>query len=124
MDNEKFKRAYGESRNGCNFFVRHFFVRSFQYSDGVQECAEAGCFWLLDILATEVPQIIRQHKESMLVINVDVAQDGKATITGLGSGDRKIYLRELESADMPPGRWIFFLADEGHRLALILPTEH
>ena len=42
MNTEKFLKAYNESRNGCNFFVRHPFARRFQYSDGVLECADAA----------------------------------------------------------------------------------
>jgi hypothetical protein len=124
MDTNAFTQAYRESRNGANYFVRHFFVRSFQFSDGVEACAAAGCFWLLDILATEVPQVMKAKREEMLTIHVDVTEDGKATITGLGSGDIEVYRRPIDSTDMPPGRWTFILVDEESRRALILPTEY
>ena len=63
MDIEKFTKAYGESRNGANHFVRHPLARNFAYSDGVQECAECGLYWLLDILATELPAYFKRNED-------------------------------------------------------------
>jgi hypothetical protein len=45
MKVEEFKRAYNETRNGANLFVRHWANQKFQYSDGVEECADCGLYW-------------------------------------------------------------------------------
>ena len=58
MDHAAFHKAYNEGRNGANHFVYHPFVSHFQYSDGVQECAATGMYWLLDTAATELPRHI------------------------------------------------------------------
>ena len=123
MNTEQFTKAYNESRNGCNHFVRHPLVRSFQYTDGVQECAEAGCYWLLDIAATELPAVMRKKGEHMAVLTVKV-KDGTGRLTATGSGEAKVWSKKIDSTDMPEGKWEFYITDEGERFAMILPTEY
>ena len=78
MDTETFKAAYNESRNGVNTWFRHPFNHNFHYSDGVQELAEAGCYWLLDVLATEVDQVMRSAVVPAFgVLTVSVADDAR-----------------------------------------------
>ncbi len=124
MNTEAFVAAYNESRNGANHFVRHPLVRSFQYSDGVQEVAEAGCYWLLDVLATELPAVMRRKGENFAIIETKVGGNGKATTKALGSGDVSIWKRNSDWTDMPEGEWTFFLSDEGERFVLILSSEY
>lgn len=124
MDEAKFKAAYNESRNGANYFVRHPLVRSFQYSDGVQECAEAGCYWLLDIIATECPKPLRRSEAGVSTVYVRV-KDSKAKLSLEIGGQRPVlWDREITWTDMPEGEWQFELVDEGERFAFILITEH
>lgn len=82
MNSEAFLRAYGESRNGTdNFHVNRLYPR-FLYSDGVRECADAGCYWLLDILGTEITaQDFARRESGMCVVRVFVAA-GRADILG------------------------------------------
>lgn len=124
MDEARFKAAYNESRNGANYFVHHPLVRQFQYSDGVQECAEAGCYWLLDIIATECLMPLRQSGEPSGIVRV-IVQDAKAdielTVTETGP---PLWTRHVNLTDMPEGEWVFELVDEGERFAMILLTEH
>jgi hypothetical protein len=124
MDTDKFKKAYSESRNGASYFVRHPLVRQFQYSDGVQECAEAGCYWLLDIFATELPAAMRKADTPVTYIEVKV-EGSKAALRAVPyEGAEPIWSRDVDWTDMPPGYWNFELVDEGERFALILLTEH
>lgn len=124
MQVQEFTAAYNEGRNGANYFVRHWFRPSFQFSDGVEQVAAAGCFWLLDILATEAADALRKSGEYMGFIEVDVAEN-KALITMTVDDDKPpVFSRHLEFTDMPDGKWKFFLADEVERFALILPTEY
>ena len=53
MDDQAFKAAYNESRNGSNQMYHHNLVPPFRYTDGVRDCAMAGCYWVLDVVATE-----------------------------------------------------------------------
>lgn len=122
MNVEKFKEVYDLSRNGANCFYYHWAVRSFEYSDGVKDLAETGCYWLLDILATEMPQKMRAAKLVNAALVVKVA-NSKATIT-LQDGDDAVWLRKVDYTDMPEGRWTFHVADEGRRIAMILPKEY
>ncbi len=78
MNTTDFKRIYAESRNGVDQFYFHPFARSFAYSDGVKDLADTGCHWLLDILATELPEQFEKHKDvsNRCCLRVHVA-DGK-----------------------------------------------
>lgn len=112
MDIDKFKAAFGQSRNGADHFIRHPLVRKFAYSDGVQECAEAGCYWLLDIAATEVPEVMKVERENLATFTVTAA-DGKAKLTLGGGGDRVLdWSKDIDATDMPDGEWSFLIADE------------
>lgn len=126
MDTEKFLAAYNASRNGCNERYRHPLVRRFVYSDGVKDCAEAGCYWLLDIIATEVMDIFKKQTVSMGFIGfvrVDVA-DSKATIFLDRDENEQVWSRAVDYTDMPDGRYTFMITDEGDHCFLILMSEY
>lgn len=126
MDTHAFKKAYGASRNGANAPIRHSLVRHFLYSDGVQECAEAGCYWLLDVLATEVTRSLFKTKDSTMCIVQVKVKDEAAHITGeFFDGDTSPYKRHVSYTDMPEGEWLFYISDDGDgRLTCILPSEY
>ena len=125
MNTQAFIAAYRESRNGANHFVRHPLVRSFIYSDGVQQCAEAGGYWLLDILATELPQQFKLHPDGYLCIVKVTVRDQSATIVGeFQDGDPDPYRRKVDYTDLPEGEWMFYLSDDGDgSITCILPKE-
>jgi len=126
MDVQAFKTAYGASRNGCNFKVRHPLARQFVYSDGVKECAEAGCYWLLDIVGTEVVDAMRNHArvfDGMAFLYVVVKGDKADLSLVRDDGEKPKWARHIEFTDMPEGKWVFYLADEGN-VFMYLPSEY
>ena len=123
MNTEKFTRIYNESRNGCNSFYRHPLVRRFHFSDGVKDLADEGIHWLLDIAATELPAAMRKTGEPHCMLHATVKK-GKATLTLSPTDDRNIWTKKISWTDMPEGRWVFELSDEGERFAMILISEH
>ena len=124
MDNDAFFKAYIGSRNGCNKLYMHWCIRSFNYSDGVKECADAGCAWLVDIVATEIPQAMRKHRKPHCMFEVSV-KDSKAHLQLTHQDDAPpIWQRDIEYTDMPDGEYVFEICDEGNRVAMILITEH
>jgi hypothetical protein len=123
MNKEKFIGIYSESRNGANTMTRHPLVRSFVMSDGVIDAADTGCWWLMDIFATELPAVMRAASEHMLVCIAKVVK-GKARLSATGSGDVERWKRCGIHTDMPDGIWNFYLANEGAQFVLILPTEY
>ena len=125
MDTEAFKSAYNNSyRNGTDGFHFNPLYRTFRYSDGVKECADAGCHWLLDILGTELPEVFRQHPDdSLMIVEVGVA-DGKARITGSFRDGQTDYVHRIDWTDMPDGRWTFYVSSEEGCLVCILPSEY
>lgn len=113
MNNEAFLKAYQEYRNGASFFVRHPLVRSFIYSDGVQECAEAGCYWLLDLLATEIGAAAFQAKNSTMAIAVlTVVKSKGELVIEFFDGDEHPFKKSISCTDMPEGKWTFYLTLE------------
>ena len=124
MDNTKFTKAYNESRNGANFLIRHPLVRNFVFSDGVRDCADTGCHWLLDIFATELPAILKAKGEYMGCVEA-VVKDGKAKLTMTGSEDAVLWSRKIDYTDMPEGSWMFYVSDNGDgTYTCILPKEY
>lgn len=127
MNQDRFKSVYGESRNGCNSKIRHPLARQLVYSDGVQELAEIGCYWLLDVVGTEFIKPMRKHAElfdGMAFLHVDV-KDEKAVITlAQDEGEKPVYTRRIDYTDMPEGKWIFYMAEEESHVFMFLPTEY
>lgn len=111
MNTTEFKRVYNESRNGCNSFIRHPLARNFAYSDGVQELAETGCYWLLDILATELPLKMRKASAASAMVNTHV-KDGKAVITAEFIDGEVAWTKRITCTDLPDGDWKMYVADE------------
>lgn len=125
MNTWAFVKAYQESRNGASFFVRHPLVRNFIFSDGVQECAEAGCYWLLDLLATEIDSEAFQAKDSTLAIAVLTVADSKGDLViEFFDGDEEPFKKSFTYTDMPEGKWTFYLALEEGLIKCILPSEY
>lgn len=125
MITEKFKETYNTSRNGANYFCRNPLYSTFLYSDGVKELAETGCYWLLDILGTELPAVFKGRLPGeMLIVTIKVA-DTKAVITGGLTDDTTDYKRVIDYTDMPDGEWVLYVSDDGDGyLTCILPTEY
>ena len=125
MNTEAFKSAYNASRNGLNSRIRHPLARTFVYSDGVEECADAGCHWLLDIIGTEVvPAYKNLCTGNMGIIFVRVANDAATIKLEMEDDMPAAWSRNIEYTDMPPGEWAFYLSNEGDHCLLILPTEY
>ena len=88
------------------------------HTDGVQYFADqAGAFWLLDIIATEVYPLTK--KNPFLVITMTVA-DKKAKLVVDDGDDNWIYQRNIDFTDCPDGEYRFYLIGE----VLMLPSEY
>lgn len=123
MNNAAFLAAYNEPRNGANEFYKHQFDPRFVYSDGVRDCAEAGLYWLLDILATEGVKQTRKARVALATVTLTV-KGSKATLTLSGSGDVVFWTRKTQYTDAPVGVWSFLMADDVSRFSMILVSEY
>ncbi len=126
MDAQAFTQTYNKSRNGANFLVRHPLAPRFKFSDGVQDLAGVGCFWLLDILATEMVDHFRYRPDDVLILVKVVVKDDEALITASARDDDPAgWRREITFTDMPEGEWSFIVGqDEPGRFTMILPAEY
>lgn len=128
MDTTTFLDAYSESRNGTDAFYRHPLVRKFAYSSGVKELAETGCYWLLDILATELPQLFPKYAEQSdrCVVRI-AAKDGKAALSAEFTDGDVAWTKQIDITDLPDGEYLLMLANEYEGdtpFRLILLTEY
>jgi hypothetical protein len=126
---QDFEALYKESRNGANNFFRNPLVPKFFFSDGVKDCADAaGCYWLLDIVATECLEPLGASKRSYMGIVTCKVSAGQADITLTDSDEAApIWSRHLDFTDMPEGEWKFILYNDignGSRFSFILPSEY
>lgn len=125
MQTEEFKKIYDKTRNGANGFYRHWANKSFQYSDGVKDLAETGMHWLLDILATELPAVMRLQPTPIALLTVTVVNNKSAELSlTFSDGKPAAWDKAIEFTDLPEGEWIFELCNEGDRIAMILVSEH
>lgn len=114
MNTEAFLKAYNEPRNGTDTFHFNPMYRRFLYSDGVKECAEAGCYWLLDILGTELPTVFKKHPgEPPMLIEVKVAGQSCQIVGTFDDDGPPVYKRNVAYTDLPPGSWKFLVSDDG-----------
>ncbi len=126
MNADRFKEIYNLPRNGTNGFTRHTYCKKLIYSDGIAELAEVGMHWLLDIIATEIPQVM-QGVDAMGIFKVE-AVNNKAKLTlELHDNSPPAWSREIEYTDMPEGTYTFYINDDdgdGKQYAMILPDEY
>ena len=128
MNKEKFLEVYNESRNGTDDFYRHPLVRNFAYSSGVQELADTGCYWLVDIIATELLALFEANEEisNRCMIHIEV-EGGKAYLEAEFEDDVVAWSKKIAYTDMPDGKFTLMLANEYKGTTpfrLILLTEY
>jgi hypothetical protein len=94
------------------------FTPKLVHTDGVQYFAEtAGCFWFLDIVATEVYPLTK--KEPFLAINM-LVEDGQAKIAVEDGDLGLLFSKHIAHTDCPSGLYEFFLTDN----VLMLTSEY
>lgn len=125
MNTEKFKAAYGESRNGANQMYFSKMLPGMVYSDGVKDCAEAGIYWLLDIMATECVRPVLDSNRPLGILYVRVTKGATAITLELQDDVPPVWTRNIASTNLPDGKWIFYLGNDGDgKVTVILPTEY
>ena len=110
---------------GTDQWYRHAINLSVTFTDGVSYFAEtAGAFWLLDIIATELPKLAREHG---IVFITATARDGKADLVAVrDDGEPPLWKRHIDFTDLPDGAWRLWFADGGPdgTLVIMLPSEY
>jgi hypothetical protein len=103
---------------GTETWYRHPLNRYLLYTEGVQFFAEkAGCYWLLDIVATELFRL--QVAEPFLHVKL-IVDDGEADIVVDDGDGSAVFRRHIQFTDAPPGDWRFYLTDN----VVLLPSEY
>jgi hypothetical protein len=103
---------------GTENWHRHAINRQMLLTDGVRYFAEtAGCYWFLDIVATEV---MRFHPmKPFLLVVLDVFE-GVADIHVEDGNGARLWHRHIHFTDAPQGQWRCYLADN----VMLLPSEY
>ena len=104
---------------GTTQYHRTFmFTPKLVHTDGVQYFAEtAGCFWLLDIIATEIYPLTKN--DPFLAINM-LVEDGQAKIAVEDGDLGLLFSKHIAHTDCPSGLYEFFLTDN----VLMLTSEY
>jgi hypothetical protein len=112
---EEVRLVLGESRNGMNYPIRYNpFTPRFIISDGVQELAKAAaCYWLLDILATELgPKVLKAINEgdiTRVLVEFAVDENGIGQLKATYADDAPpFWSRLVPFNDFPAGEWVLF----------------
>lgn len=125
MDTQALLNAYHASRNGTDHYYRHTLSRRFLYSDGIKEMAEAGCYWLVDLLATELPDQFRKRPQYDSCVVTFTVKDTEGRFRGdFEDGDKTPWRRKIDYTDMPDGTFKFFVGRNGEDLVAILLSEY
>jgi hypothetical protein len=104
---------------GTSAYHRTFmFNPKLVHTDGVQYFAEtAGCYWFLDIVATDIFALTKKEPFLSIVLQV---KNGSANIF-IENGDCEVLeTRTIEHTDCPAGEYSFFLIDN----VLMLTSEY
>jgi hypothetical protein len=90
------------------------------YTDGVKYLADnAQCYWLLDIIGTELKRLAQE--EAYLHLILRVSDEGSAVFTADdGNYGEPLYTKRISSTDFPRGEWHLYLCNE----VLLVPSEY
>jgi hypothetical protein len=110
---------------GTEHYYRHPLARRVVFTDGVKYFADTvGAYWLLDILATELPKHALKHG----IIFIDcVVKNGKAALSArTDAGRPNLWERAIDFTDCPEGGWHFYMAGGGpdDAVVIMLPSEY
>jgi hypothetical protein len=101
-----------------SYYPTFVFTPKLHHTDGVEYFAEnAGCYWFLDIVATEIYPLLK--REPFIGITL-FSNDGKAKIVANDGDDKTIFKKNIDYTNCPVGNYHFFLTDN----VLMLTSEY
>lgn len=114
MKRDVFLQVINEPRNGANAMFRHPLCPWFAISDGVRELADTGCWWLIDICATELPLVFKRNELDTALIKLN-SSNGMGKLSLLETEDHCVWEKIIGSTDLPDGEFLLYLAHENWR---------
>lgn len=128
MTEEAVKAVFNQVRNGANYMVRHYFVRTFLYSDGVKDfCTAAGAYWFLDIVATALHTEYMQDggaDGTLGVVKLRVKEGGARITLSLDDDAPHSFTTHVTYTDCPDGEYTFLIQYDGESTSFILVSEY
>lgn len=134
------RRLLAEHRNGMNCAIRYNpLTPRFIISDGVELLAKmAGCYWLLNVLGTELePKLLKAingGEVTTVLVDLLVHEDGSAVVSATHADDAPpFWSKVVDYTDFPAGAWLLFEigalewdmdAERAKNVIAILLTEH
>ena len=93
-----------------NYYKTFVFSPNLKHTDGVQYFADqAGAFWFLDIVATEIYPFSDKYPFMTIYLTV---KNGKAEIIVQDGDISRVMQKQIEFTDCPDGVYSFFLVDD------------
>ena len=101
-----------------NYYKTCMFAPNLSHTDGVQYFADnANAYWFLNIIATEIYPLIKDHPFLCIDLKVD---DGKGIICVEDGDCITLMTKRIEFTDCPSGEYDFYLTDD----VLMLTSEY
>jgi hypothetical protein len=127
MNTEQFLSIYNLSRNGCDHYIR-IPLTGLTITDGVKDLADTGCWWLMDIIGTEVKSALKRDPQGSqgALGEIEVMVKGNKAVITMSTDDDAgpVHTRKVDYTDMPAGTWKFFIQYDGTETILILTSEY
>ena len=110
---------------GTERYYRHPLQPRVTYSDGAKAFAErASAYWLLDIMATELPPFVDEHE---IIFITTTVKDHTASISAVrDKGEPPLWSRETAYTSLPDGDWALWMGLGGpeNTQVIFLPSEY
>jgi hypothetical protein len=110
---------------GTEQWFRCFLNRKVTYTEGVKYFAEkAGAYWLLDILATELPGLVKKH--GMIFVSAESDGSQANLVAVRDKGEPPLWHRHVDFTDLPAGEWPLWMGEggPGGTMVIMLPSEY
>lgn len=109
---------------GTSAYYKHWFTKSY-YTDGFKDYMEqAACFWLFDIIATEVYDVVKLLDPDVRNFSVTQPDDQKTVLTLHGYDGNELWSKHMNYSTHPNGTFNFYIGWDGEALIACLHSEN
>lgn len=105
--------------------IFHQLIRNCCYTEGMKDYFTlAQCWWLYDIIQTEIHDIVSKRDPDTYYIKFKVDKEKKAIIKMVDWKKNVLFEREIEWTTHPEGKMEFHIGFDGFRSIVCLPSEN
>jgi len=119
-------KAHLQGHIGTINWYRDMFNPKSLYTDGVKDLLEtAACYWLYDIIKTEVYDVLRKKNVAdTYYFQIVVDENMRASMTLADYQSEVLWEREIAFTTFPEGTFDLICGWDGDKLITCLPSEN